>query len=153
MLTTILAFVVRYKTWFIYGAIILASLFALRLYGNAQWNKGVEYGDTRTAVKLQKEYEARWATESKKLDLERERLQSAVIDNDNNRKNIAQREADLARARQDVSVVLKQAMAMAQASIAAGYNTAGSVPDAQLVAAIRAISAELERDRTAATPK
>ena len=146
-------FVLKYKKWFAYAAVGVGILLLLRWYGNAQWSKGVEFGDNRTQIKMAKEYEAKWKDAQKQLDLEKERLKTAEKANDATRSNIAAREEELRRSRQDIAVVLKTALSMAQASVAAGYNAAGTTPDAALVSAIRAISADLERDRAAGTVK
>jgi hypothetical protein len=152
-MATVLAFVLKYKKWFMYAGIALLVLLCIRWYGNREWAKGVDFGDNRTQIKMAKEYEAKWKDAQKQLDLEKERLKTAEQANDANRSNIAAREEELRLSRQNIAVVLKNALSMAQASVAAGYNAAGTTPDAALVSAIRAISADLERDRAAGAVK
>jgi len=148
----VLQFVLKYKRWLLYAGIALLVLFSLRWYGNREWEKGVSYGDTRTSVKLTKEYEARWATEQKKLDTARRLLDEQVKTNETNRRVLEARASELARARSVLQLAVKLALERAQASVKTGYQSAATVSDAELAGAIRAVSSQLERERQAPSP-
>ena len=143
-------FIVANRKWLAYAAAGLAILFCIRWYGNAQWSKGVDYGDQRTTIKMTEEFKRQWADAQKQLDAQKKLLDEGVKRNEADRRVLYAREAELARSRQAIVVALARAMAVAEAGKAAGYQSAISLTDLTIDTAIRRLSADLERERTAA---
>lgn len=133
----------------IYGAAIVAILLCLRWYGNAQWEKGVSYGDARTSVKMQKAYEDKWQEAQKQLDSQRKLMEEGVKKNEADRNVLSARAQELERSRQSIVLALAKAMAVAEAGKKSGYDAGLSLTDLTVDDAIRRLSADLERQRDA----
>jgi hypothetical protein len=118
-------------------AVIAIALFVgVRWYGNRQWAQGAEEGFVRAVTKIERVKRAEWA--------ERERDIAAK------EAQAKQRLQDLTQAAQAVhaarAVLIKNfdvTLKELEADRVESYRYAGSVPDADLIAALRAASGAL----------
>ncbi len=124
----------------------LAILLCIRLYGNAQWAKGVDFGDARTQKKMEDAEKKRWEVAQKEIDQEKKQYQTGVQQNENYRKVLAAQATEIERARIMLERTAAEIKATAAANIKSGYTLAQSLNDRDTLNSIRAISRALEAD-------
>jgi hypothetical protein len=120
----------------LYAAITLACLYALRLYGNAQWKKGEAKGRITATEAIEKEKIKEWKAKedalilgAKEIGIEKQAVTEARIQVNVDRANLSR--------------TLKDALAKLQAERGRQYENAVAIPDDKLWDAIRALSGEL----------
>lgn len=120
----------------IYAGIIMAALYCIRLYGNAQWSKGEAKGRQNTTQLIEKAKKEQW-------------LQIDELRKDNEKALLAEQSinADLKKQlikdRTEINQNLKNGLAAIQALQGQAYANINSIPATQLDNALRVLSREL----------
>ena len=120
----------------LYGAIILAVLYAVRWYSNREWSKGYDEGKTSGIAEIEKAKAAEWA--SREADL---RKATAVAD-----EKLTQADAILKQARQvqsDAKRVLDSTISQSEGRMQGVHEAAVSIPPDRIDDAILRLSADL----------
>jgi hypothetical protein len=120
----------------LYVAVGLACLYALRLWGNAQWAKGEKRGRVTATEFVEKQKRAEWKEKetaliaaAKEIGAEKQAVVSAKIQVETDRANLSR--------------TLKDALARLQAERGKQYENAAAIPATELDNALRSVSVEL----------
>jgi hypothetical protein len=137
------------KNWKIVACIGagLLLLLALRWYGNAQWEKGVSYGDVRTEEKMAKTYEEKWKVVLKGIENDKKMLQVEVDKLATYKKELDVKGAELDKQRVILRGIAAAIVATSKAQQEAAYENAKNLTNTNVDDAIRKLSRELETDR------
>ena len=120
----------------VWGLICIVGFIGIRWYGNHQWTKGVEAGATRVTAEIERVKRAEWA--------EREREIAAKDAEANQRlENLTQAAQAVQAARGALTKNFNATLKNLEADRVESYRFAGVVPDADLIAELRAISESL----------
>lgn len=120
----------------IYGAVILAILYGLRLWGNKQWSKGETQGRQTMAREMEKAKQAEWKAKE-------DAIATAASDIATEKRSIKVATDQLAQDRITIARGLKDGLASIQARKEANYANVAAVASTDLDSALRTISAEL----------
>ena len=124
------------------AAVAIALFVAVQWYGNKQWSKGEAQGRQFVADQLVKEKEKDWAERERKIEDTKTLIEEQT-------EMLKQITAQVAAARAQLKDQYAAITARETAQRDADERIIASVPDSDLRAAIRAISAELDENRTA----
>jgi hypothetical protein len=120
----------------LYGAALTAILFALRIWGNRQWAAGEAQGRRTMALEMEKTKQAEWKAE-------RDKLAAAAGAVARERVAVEAQASALARTRRELQDTLSRSLNQISLTSKVNNATAIAVPDADLDAALRTLSAEL----------
>jgi acetyl-CoA carboxylase carboxyltransferase component len=120
----------------LYGVGALAVLYALRLWGNAQWAKGEAAGRKNAAQSIEKAKLEEWKAKARVIV-----DQSAKLAAD--RQTLDEQFAELRLARQNLQEGLSRSLNQIDKTREANNAKVNAVPDALLDSAIRNVSGEL----------
>jgi hypothetical protein len=120
----------------LYGAVLLATLYGLRLWGNRQWAKGESQGRIAATADLEKAKAAEWKKREEDLAAGAAKLAVDV-------KTLGAQRAELAGARASLVDTFSRSMNQIRATREGNNATVFSIPDNQLDGALRDLSREL----------
>jgi len=107
----------------IYGAVLLAILYGLRLWGNKQWYKGESQGRQKMAIEMEKAKQAEWAAKENAIEAEKTALDA--------------KKEQLEKDRITIYRSLNESLKATADANRRAVSTAVAVPDNQLNSAIR----------------
>ena len=122
----------------LYAAAGLAIFLLVRWYGNRQFYQGKEEGRQAATVEIERAKRAEWESRENAIAQEAASVAQAKFGIDEER-------AALGRMRRTLDASLKQSLDSIQAHSQVDNAKVLAVPDADLVRAVRALSAELAR--------
>ena len=126
----------------LYAAALLAIFLCLRWYGNREYYKGISTGKAAMATDIE-------AKVTERLKAEREQLAADRKTLDGDRIKVDAARAELARGRATLQTALTSSLERFTSTREADNATVMAIPDAGLVRAIRAVSAELAAGKPA----
>ena len=118
------------------AAVLTAIFFAIRLYSNRVYNQGMTAGRLAAGKEIEQAKQAEWQKKEAELAAAAGKIETSRVALDAERRNLA----DL---RYSLQNSLSQSLAAISASREASYADVARVPDADLDAALRVISANL----------
>lgn len=120
----------------IYGAIALAALYMMRLWGNRQWSKGETSGRVFMADQIEKQKKAEW-------EVKENAIAEAAASVAQEKQTVEAQRQLLARERANLSRTLKAGLEKIQNERIRASENIASVPDVALWDALREVSREL----------
>jgi len=120
----------------IYAAVGVGIFFALRWYSNRAYYQGMEQGRQAATTEIEKQKAAEWKAREDKITTAASaiKIEKAGLESER---------TDLNRLRSSLQNSFQQSLATIAASRENSYASVARVPDADLVRAVRALSAEL----------
>lgn len=120
----------------IYVGVGLVILYALRLWGNAQWKKGEERGRVNAVDYLEKQKIIEWKVKEEQLELRKAKVETDKAQLLNERKTL---DSD----REAMQKSLSDGLARFNRQRVKNNETANKIKRSELVPAIRTLSGEL----------
>jgi len=122
----------------LYAAVSLAIFFAVRWYSNRAYYQGMEQGRQAATTEIEKAKREEWKAESDRLAAEAGKIAASRI-------AVDAEAAEVRRSRAAMQTALSSSLKLITSIREADNATVLAVPDADLVRAVRALSAELAR--------